>query len=115
MAVNACVRVTAKPDAYWWAAISGHGMAPGWVPRDHLQLHPPDLELCVEYLEVFRKAKAGEISQEEMVSYCQVRCTLLASGRSKVEHAHGFVNRYATTYRHARVPNDSVAGVHCRQ
>ena len=79
MSINACVRVTDKPHEYWWAAISGHGVAPGWVPRDHLQLHPPDLELCVEYLEVFRQAQAGEISQDEMVSFCQVRSTLLDS------------------------------------
>ena len=92
MAVNACVRVTDKPDEDWWAAISGHGVRPGWVQRVHLQLHPPDLVFCVEYLEVFRKAKAGEISQEEVVSYCQVRSTLLDSPRSKVQHAHGSIS-----------------------
>ena len=50
----------------WWAAISGHGVAPGWVPADHLQPKPPDPEECAEWLGVFKTAQAGELSEQEM-------------------------------------------------
>ena len=67
--------MTNKHDAEWWVATSGHGVKPGWVPSSHLEEHPLDLGQCVEYLQIFRNWDVvnGELSEEEMVAYCQVR------------------------------------------
>ena len=70
--VGALVRVTAKDDARWWAAIAGYGAGPRWVPADHLRPYTPDLEECEDYLELFQSAEPGDISESEVASFCTV-------------------------------------------
>ena len=71
--VDSVVRVTTKPHEGWWVATSGYNVQPGWVEADHVQPHPPDPEECAEYLQIFQNAEAGDLSEAEMVSFCQVR------------------------------------------
>ena len=70
--IGSFVRVTDKSDANWWAATSGFGVTPGWVPSNNLQPQPPDLEDCADYLEFFQSADASELTKAKMVSFCKV-------------------------------------------